>query len=110
METTLENKLKNEKVGYIIHTLVKRGRINQAAELAYQEFGFKRAFKIYFNAANVYGCRKFAEEKGIITEFNSFCQDYNIKIGSTKELNRQQLDFKNSLKKAQRGLETEIEV
>lgn len=63
METALE-----DRVGYKIHKLVREGRINPAAELAYQEFGFRRAVKIYNNAGRITDAEAFAEKYGYLKE------------------------------------------
>ena len=96
-------------IGRQIHEFVKAGRYNPAAELAYQEFGFKRAFKIYLNAGRLNEAKKFATEKGLISEFNYLCHEQKYKI-NTRGPTDPSLSSKRSEKKVERGLETEVDI
>lgn len=96
-------------IGRQIHEFVKAGRYNPAAELAYQEFGFKRAFKIYLNAGRLKEAKEFARKIGLLAEFDYLCHEQKYKV-RTRGPTGPPFSSKRSEKKVERGLETEVEL
>ena len=110
MEIILDDKLTPEKVGYKIHMLIRAGNLKEAAEIAYQSFGFKRAFKIYLNAGKLEEAKKFARAEGLINEFSYFCREQRYKVTISKGPNGPPIYSKIPEKRIKRDLETEIDI
>ena len=102
MEIVLE-----DKIGYQIHKLVREGRINPAADLAFQEFGYKRAFKIYVNAGRLRDAKKLAYQKGLIAEFDYLCREIKFKV-NTQGPNGTPISYGNSKQGAKHNLERKL--
>ncbi len=102
MDTKLE-----DKIGYQIHNLVRKGDIKQAAELAYEEFGFKRAFKIYINAGRLDLAKKFSKANGHESDFNYLCRENKYKTKESKGPTGPPLNMDRK-KRVRKDLETEI--
>lgn len=68
-------------IGRVIYILVRDRKYDEAVELAYNEFGIKRAIKIYLNAGMPVAVGRFYEDKGLFEE----AYEFYCKIGYTKK-------------------------